>query len=720
MSPTNTANNAHREVKFGLTTKLFLLVLVSFGVLMAVINFQVGVEAEKVANTTIEKSLNQSNRILSTRLESRFKDIREKAGNLARDGRLMPLVYAEEAASLQDQCGEFEQSLDFDVLIFTNDEGVVLAKSDDASAHGVFVGDSPLFQTALSGEPSKGIMRSKSDLLQIVAVPVVDNVAPDIVRGTVALAYKLSMEEAVEIKKLTGSEISFFSFIPNKKGDPVEPPKEIYNTFENNRSLLQEYFKTEPRLWQQVLNNQEVTESRINMGGETFHVLFRPLKNSSGDPMGFVTALRSRTELLRPFAIIKNRVMIISIVCLLVASVISYAISRHISKPIIGLVDVTELIQDGHYPDPKPNKRRDEVGILYDAIYRMGQELKEKAELENYLAGMSEGLDDIDPTVTADATSDMSTTSVGDDMPTMATDMDLVVTENDMTLDAKKKFKIGSHVDKRYQLELSLGAGAMGMVFLARDVELNEPVALKVILNPGLKGPYLDQLKQEIRLARRITHKNILRTHDFGMHEGYYYITMEYVQGYDLNRLIKKKGPLDMKMGLLLARQMCSAIGAAHSEGIIHRDLKPQNTMINRGGILKIMDFGLAVQNEQLDTGASESDAPEGFAKNAMIGTPNFMSPEQFSNVEVDLRADIYSLGVILFYMFTGQLPFKAETLWQLAQMHIKEPPPKLKTVRPDAPEALEALIEKALAKKRDDRFQTVNDLANALARVQS
>ncbi len=708
MNPIDPPTDDFPKVRFGLTAKLFLLVLVCFGGLMSFIVYQVGSKASEVADTTIEKSLRQSEVILKTRLDSRFNSVAETAGNLARDGRLLALIYAQESASLQDQCNEFEQSLDFDILIFTNADGVILARSGAPEDQGIYVGDSFLFQEAIAGRPAQGIMRSKTRLLQVVALPIFDNAAPEIVRGTVALAYTLSDDLALEIRHLTGSEIAFYSFASSPLETTSEPVFEQYHTLRESGLGLENYLRQNTELWTQIFNQNASVETDFTIDNEIFHALFQPLQNSAGDPMGFVVAYRSRTELLEPFDMIKHRVLIVGLICLIAASVIAYGIARHISGPVIELVSITKQIQNGNYPESAEEKRGDEVGVLYNAVVRMGQELKEKAELEDYLAGISEGLEDVAPAVS-------SVTTVVSTVTEQA--KTIRIADNELSVKARNQIQPGRMISDRYRIDHAIGSGAMGIVYLAKDVELNEFVALKLILKPEVTGATLEQFKQEIKLARKITHRNVLRTHDFGTFEGLHYISMEYVQGHDLSQLIKKKGPMDIKMGTLLARQMCSAIGAAHAEGVIHRDLKPQNTMINRKGILKIMDFGIAINVEQESSVDGNPISPI-FEKDAMVGTPSFMSPEQFSRIEVDLRTDIYSLGIMLYFLFTADLPFTADSLPELAEKHVREPAPKLGAVRRDAPQELENLILKAMAKDRNDRFQSVNELGIALAKI--
>jgi predicted Ser/Thr protein kinase len=207
---------------------------------------------------------------------------------------------------------------------------------------------------------------------------------------------------------------------------------------------------------------------------------------------------------------------------------------------------------------------------------------------------------------------------------------------------------------KRYEIVQLLGEGGMGAVYKARDRELDRMVALKII-RPELAvhEEILARFKQELILARRITHKNVIRIYDLGEADGLKFITMEFVEGKDLSSLIKEKGRLSFEECADVIFQTCTALDAAHAEGVVHRDLKPQNIMVEKHGRIIVMDFGIARTMEQggmTNTGA-------------LIGTPDYMSPEQVMGEKVDARSDLFTLGVIFFQLLVGQLPYKADTI---------------------------------------------------------
>jgi serine/threonine-protein kinase len=257
----------------------------------------------------------------------------------------------------------------------------------------------------------------------------------------------------------------------------------------------------------------------------------------------------------------------------------------------------------------------------------------------------------------------------------------------------------------------------MGMVFRARDRQLDEVVALKVLREDALSedAAVLDRFKQELKLARRITHKNVLRTHDFGETNGTAYISMEYLEGVTLKDLLRSKGALPLAVGLRIAKHMCQGLEAAHAQGVVHRDVKPQNMLIlPETGELKIMDFGIARKSEV--EGGISGLTTDG----TVLGTPDYMPPEQATGSPADFRSDIYSLGVVLFETFTGQLPFTGDKVVQVILGHVQKPVPRPRSLNPQIPEDLEAVILHCLEKKPPARYQRVTDVLRDLNAVSS
>jgi len=267
----------------------------------------------------------------------------------------------------------------------------------------------------------------------------------------------------------------------------------------------------------------------------------------------------------------------------------------------------------------------------------------------------------------------------------------------------------------RYEILGTLGKGGMGIVYRARDRKLDEVVALKV-LRPDMlaKDPsILERFKQEIKLARRITHRNVLRTHDFDEAEGVPYISMEYIEGVTLKDLVRNRGALPLGVGLSIAKQMCHGLGAAHEGGVVHRDVKPQNMLIlPETAELKIMDFGIS-RVSSVEPGASGLTMA-----GTVMGTPDYIPPEQAQGRPADFRSDLYSLSVVLFEIFTGKLPFKGETPMAVVVAHVQQQPPRPRTVNPRMPAELEAVILRGLQKDPARRWQSAGGMLDALSAV--
>jgi serine/threonine protein kinase/tetratricopeptide (TPR) repeat protein len=264
----------------------------------------------------------------------------------------------------------------------------------------------------------------------------------------------------------------------------------------------------------------------------------------------------------------------------------------------------------------------------------------------------------------------------------------------------------GALLGERYEILKMLGEGGMGAVYKARDLEVDRVVALKVIRPEYANRPeILARFKQELVLARQITHRNVIRIFDLGQADGVRFITMEYVDGQDLHSLLKSGEPLALERKVKIAREICKALEAAHEQGVVHRDLKPQNIMVDGNGRVLVMDFGIARSME--DTGLTHTGA--------LIGTPAFMSPEQAKGERLDTRSDLFSFGVIFYEMLTGKAPYVAETAVGLLLKRVQETPAPPVELDREVPQALSDVVLKCLVVDRDKRYQTAAEVIRDL-----
>ena len=259
----------------------------------------------------------------------------------------------------------------------------------------------------------------------------------------------------------------------------------------------------------------------------------------------------------------------------------------------------------------------------------------------------------------------------------------------------------------RYKIQRMLGEGGMGAVYKAYDVDLDRTVALKLI-RPGLAmDPNVSaRFKQELLLASKISHKNILRIHDLGDAAGVKFISMAYVEGQDLHQLLIDNGKLPVERAMKIARQLCAALDAAHAEGVVHRDFKPQNILLDKNEQVYVTDFGLAKSLES-DAGLSRSGE--------FLGTPRYMAPEQVEGRGIDHRVDLYALGLILYEMLTGDVPFHADSTIQLMYKRVNETPKSPKELNPDLPDWLVRVVMKCLERYPDNRYQSANEILRDL-----
>jgi serine/threonine-protein kinase len=266
---------------------------------------------------------------------------------------------------------------------------------------------------------------------------------------------------------------------------------------------------------------------------------------------------------------------------------------------------------------------------------------------------------------------------------------------------------VGEVLSDRYEVEELVGTGGMSSVFRAHDRLLDRKVALKVLHQQFTDdADYVERFRREARAVAALSHPNIVTVIDRGEHGNRQFIVFEYIDGENLKALIQRRGPAPVTTSVELALQIARGLSFAHQQGLVHRDVKPQNVLLNGDGQAKVTDFGIArsldVQHGMTQTGT-------------VLGTADYIAPEQAQGQRVDEHTDVYSLGVVLYEMLTNEVPFPGENFVAVAMRHINEQPPPIRDKRPDVSPRLEAAVQRAMAKRPEDRFQTMADFCREL-----
>ena len=267
---------------------------------------------------------------------------------------------------------------------------------------------------------------------------------------------------------------------------------------------------------------------------------------------------------------------------------------------------------------------------------------------------------------------------------------------------------IGTLFDGRYQVVRKLGAGGMANVYLAEDQELGRRVAIKILNDRHANDEqFVERFRREAKNAAALSHPNIVSIYDRGEAEGTYYIAMEYLDGRSLKELIISRGPAPLNVAIEYVRQILSALRFAHRHGIVHRDIKPHNVLVDAEGRVKVTDFGIA------RAGASQMTEA-----GSIVGTAQYLSPEQARGTNVDQRSDLYSLGIVLYELLTGTLPFNGDTPVEIAMKHLSQTPELPSVSRPELPRELDLVVTRALAKDPEERYQSAEEMDADLERL--
>jgi len=584
-----------------------------------------------------------------------------------------------------DSAVEFAHNLGAGVVFLFDARGWLLARSDREAGEEAgrdFSAVAGVKQPLAQGEESSAyileVSRSRA-LLLVAAAPVVQGAGRErILNGVIAAGFPVDDGRAAELGGVMSAESAFLGNVGPRGGAPeaavvaaTRPLRAVpFHTVLGSARALEPLF----------VAGRPAGPFEFSAGGNAYVATALPIKSGGGEPIAALVVARSKDAELAPFRQIRRGILWTGLAVVLVSLPAAVALARRISQPIVQLARGAEAIRGGQLDIALPGARGDEIGTLARAFAAMVTELKQKAALEEWVAEILRRPGDV--------------TMAGRLAPAGQP--------------AAAGLGVGKLFARRYHVLAVLGQGGMGTVYRVQDRELDEEVALKVLMEEAL-GPgteAVEVLKQETRLARSITHPNVVRVFDLGESEGTYFLTMEYVPGTTLTELLDRRGPLDLAPGLQIAKQICRGLSAVHKAGVIHGDLKPRNVMVMASDVVKLMDFGVA-RGTRL-----------GKQEGLMGGSLPYMSPEQARGAELDPQSDLYSAGVTFYEMFTGSRPFESDERAELRRSHLYEPPPDPRTKRSDLPDLLAQVILACLEKTRVKRPPTASDLERALLRV--
>ncbi len=681
-----------------LTWRVFIAVATVVATVLAAALVLLSVAAARAADVTSARALDRTTRLVTVLLDGREGALIRGAQVFAQNPSSWPLLIERRPEDMLDLAIEATQRIGASWVQIVDEQGVRLAKSDEPTAPAAALSSSALIGGALDGTATRGVGVTRDSLLfQAVAVPIQVGAR---VAGVLMAAQVVDSVLAADVKATTASDVVFYVT------DADGTPHIAASTLGRDAALTAMLARAVPGMASTAPNDSvPVMESErtltpqveLELGGEHYVGRGAALRSAGGEVLGGFIALRSREAELAPYRALRRWIAVAGLLGLGVAFVLSYVTARSVARPVLALADATQRAADGDYSAVVDVRSNDEVGALATAVRKMLADLREKEALVAVLR--------VAPAARSTDDTSAVTTALGIVSPD-------AVTSPRIGGDTHEPLAPGQVLARRYTIAEPLGMGGSGVVYRAFDRELAEVVAIKTVRPDVLAvdTTALERLKSEIRLARRISHRNVVRTHDLGEADGMYFITMEYVTGTSLRELIDRGAPLPVPAVVAIGKQLCRALDVAHEQGVIHRDIKPQNMMVQPDGTLKVMDFGVArlVQRASQLTSAG-----------MVVGTPAYMAPEQLLDDAVDARADLYAAGVVLYECLTGVRPVEAPSPAALLGRLLTSTPRPPRELNPAVPPALSDIVMRALAKDVNSRPASAEDMYQMLAVIE-
>ena len=677
---------AERLTRLSFKWRIFGAIAATVGLVLGGVLVVTDRFAASAAERAVTRALGGARYQARTMLAAREQAMRERAAVVVNNPTFRSLVESGAGTALQDQVEVAAPQIAARWVQVVGMDGLRLAKSDEPAADPVDLSGSSLIQQALAGAPAGALGIAGDTLLQVVAIPIT-GVQRQV--GVLMAVRPLTMGLLDTLKAASGGDVEVVLYALSDSGETRVSASTI-GLSDDVRAVVATH-------WRDTVPPAEPPSVAVH--GTTYLAANEPLRLASGSLIGGLIILRDRQAEFGAFAPLRRSIAIGGVLGLVLAGILALLLAREMTRPIGALVAATRRAGEGDYAAEIPQDATGEVAILASAFRALLADLREKAALVEFLGASPTG---VRPAMAAASGAGASPTG---EMPQGSGIVALSVAPS-------AEMAVGARFAGRYEIKAQLGQGGMGVVYRALDLELGETVAIKVLRSEYLAGnsEALERFKSEIRLARRISHRNVVRTHDLGEIGGLYYITMEYAEGKILADLIRQRGALPPAIVLSVGKQLLRALEVAHEEGIIHRDIKPDNVLVQPDGVVKVMDFGIARRMEGSD-GLTRA--------NMVVGTPAYMAPEQLMGEALDARADLYSAGCVLYQCAVGRAPVELTSEGSLMRMLFAEPPAPPHVQVPGFPETLSAVIMRLMARERSERPGTAGEAVGLLEAVE-
>lgn len=648
MPDTRTAIGRTGRPSLGLTGRVFIGTAAIVAVVIMSAFVITSASVRRAGEASARRGLEQSADLVAQSLAGRSRSLAGGARVFVQGPYFRTLVQERRRDDIVDQSIEASEQLDADWVFITDDRGVLLAKSDEPGAGGAPMGNVPLVAGALRGLVTSGFGVSRDSLLfQAVAVPIVTPGGAPI--GTLVATRIVDSLLVRDVKATTSSDLLFYTSDP--KGARSVSVSTLGRAVEVSRAVG----SVPDRAAAGAMSQPDV-----DIGGVRYIAQGSALTTAGGDVVGGFVVLRSRDAELTGIASLRRSLAIAGIVGLLLSWLAAFVAARRIARPVRELAGVVRRAADGEYGADLDATVASlgaggEIRDLGNAFTTLLADLRDNAMLIGLTPSSSSAPPPREPTLPLSRAGSRQVIGGASVRGRLALRPGFVL-------------EPGAVLANRYLIDAVIGSGGLGMVYRARDRVLNEPVALKVLRPEMLAAEAAGAARfaDELRVARRISHRNIVRVHDIGEADGITFLTMEYVDGASLATVIETRGALAPSAVLSIARQLMRALAVMHGEGVVHGDLKPANLLLGPSGVLKVSDFGVSriVRGAARDTSASGGAQPEtvGHLAGAVVGTPEYMAPEQLIGAAPSPSSDIYAAGVVLHECLTGTTPFAADT----------------------------------------------------------